>query len=464
MRKGPTVALSGSLHSQLARHLLNGDGREAAAIVLCARVEHPRLKLLAQRVILVPHEACERHADHLVWPGSFLEEALDQAEEQDLSLLLVHSHPGGYFQFSELDDASDQEVFPALFLARASGCAGPLVHGSAIIVPGGAMRARVYDPHMRRTDVELTAVYGDDLKFYWGRDEHVVERRPMAFTSDMGDELKRLSACVVGASGIGSLVFEQVARMGFGEIILIDFDHVEDKNLNRIVNATAEDASQQRLKVDVLAEAAGRHHPATKVHAVPLSISRRAAVEAAASADVLFCCVDSEEGRNICDRLASAFVMPLFDAGVVIPVRETADTTKVIMDLLGRVDYVQPGGSSLADRGVFTPQSLAAEDLAQRDPAAHEAQVKAGYMPGAQEEAPSVITVNMRAASASVGEFLARAYPFRLDPNRRRARTIFSMAACDEDAFSEGDLPHSPAELLGVGFAAPLLGLTHWST
>jgi len=198
MRKGPTVALSGGLHSQLARHLLNGDGREAAAIVLCARVEHPRLKLLAQRVILVPHEACERHADHLVWPGSYLEEALDQAEEQDLSLLLVHSHPGGYFQFSELDDASDQEVFPALFLARASGRAGSLVHGSAIIVPGGAMRARVYDPHMRRTDVELTAVYGDDLRFYWGSDEHPVERRPMAFTSDMGDELKRLTRTRVG--------------------------------------------------------------------------------------------------------------------------------------------------------------------------------------------------------------------------------------------------------------------------
>ena len=50
--------------------------------------------------------------------------------------------------------------------------------------------------------------------------------RPVAFTSGMTNWLGRLSACVIGVSGTGSIVAEQLARLGLGEIILIDFDKV----------------------------------------------------------------------------------------------------------------------------------------------------------------------------------------------------------------------------------------------
>ena len=53
----------------------------------------------------------------------------------------------------------------------------------------------------------------------------------------MSAELSRLTAVVVGVSGSGSIVAEQLARLGFGRVILIDFDKVEKKNLNRILNA-----------------------------------------------------------------------------------------------------------------------------------------------------------------------------------------------------------------------------------
>lgn len=54
--------------------------------------------------------------------------------------------------------------------------------------------------------------------------------------------------------------------------------------------------------------------------------------------------------------------------------------------------------------------------------------VKAGYIEGLPEQAPSVITLNMRAASACVMEFIARAYPFRQEPNAAFARTRFMLA------------------------------------
>ncbi len=415
MREGATLALSGKMHSALVKHLL-GSVDEAAAIVLCARIEKPRVKLLAQKLIPVPHTACTRAQDFIQWPGSLIEEALELAEEADLSLVLIHSHPGGYFGFSAMDDASDAEVMPAIFAARSREKVGRMLHGSAIMVPGGAIQARIYDRSMDRIPVQLTAVYGDDISFFWNPSARglKVGPRPLAFTSEMSAELGLLSACFVGASGTGSIAIEQAARLGFGEIVLIDFDVVESKNLNRILNSTESDAAKCVPKIDVLADAIAKHHTKTVVKRIQANIDCREAIELAAAADVLFCCVDSEQGRNLCDRLASAMVMPLFDIGVTIPVARGLDQKLEIFDVIGRVDYVQPGGSSLADRKVYTPQSLAAEDLAKRSPQQHEDQVRAGYMPGLQEEAPSVITLNMRAASAAVQELLARAYPYRV--------------------------------------------------
>ena len=60
---------------------------------------------------------------------------------------------------------------------------------------------------------------------------------------------------VVGCSGTGSPLIEQLARLGVGRIVIVDPDHVETKNLNRIVNSTREDAYLRRPKVEVLARA-----------------------------------------------------------------------------------------------------------------------------------------------------------------------------------------------------------------
>ncbi|MGY0523023.1 ThiF family adenylyltransferase, partial [Pseudomonas aeruginosa] len=71
----------------------------------------------------------------------------------------------------------------------------------------------------------------------------------------------------------------------------------------------------------------------------------------------------------------------------------------------------------LSDRKVYTPESLNQEYLFLSDPDAYQEQLELGYIPGIQEEAPAVITLNMRAASACVSEFVARAFPFREESN-----------------------------------------------
>lgn len=456
-----SLVLTAPQHEALKRHLFPEDGKEVAAVLMCSRVvASDSIKLMVHQYILVPYGACKREPNFLTWSGDYLEEALDRAEEDDLSIILLHSHPGGLFNFSVADDRSDAVVMPTLFAGRPKRQVGPSWHGSAIMVGNGAIRARLYDASNRVSAIDVVAVYGDDLRYFWNPDRFcsVSISRPMAFSDAMRTELGLLSACVVGVSGTGSIVAEQLARLGFGNIILVDFDRMELKNLNRILNSSIADAEAKRLKVEVVANAIQRFRSDARVIPVPTGIERAEAIRIAAGADFLFSCVDSDEGRQICDLMSSAFLQPLFDVGVTIPVH-TRGTGPSILDVVGRVDYVWPGGSTLADRKVFTPASLAAEYLARADAASHKARVKEGYMPGSLEEAPSVIALNMRAASACVMEFIARAYPFRHDPNLQRARTVFSLAACEEEYESEDAFVKAANNALARGFKRPLLGL-----
>jgi hypothetical protein len=143
----------------------------------------------------------------------------------------------------------------------------------------------------------------------------------------------------------------------------------------------------------------------------------------------------------------------------VIPIRD-AGGVPAIGDVCGRVDYVQPGRSTLQDRGVYSPERLRAEYLRRTAPTAHREELAAGYIPGLIDEAPAVITLNMRAAAACMNEFIARAYPYRHEPNERYARTSFSLAACEEEFIAESTFVGSGnVVLLGRGSLEPLLGL-----
>lgn len=449
MTRQSTLVLPHKIATELRRHLFPGDGLEAAALLLCATAGGRRTKLLGRELVLVPYNQCSRERGHISWPGEFVEAAIDRAEAHGDVVIAVHSHPGGLYSFSSIDDESDKILMGSL--RHGTG----RMAGSAVMVPSGAMRARLYEADSTPVPVELVMSVSSDLSLFWSDMKSPVPA--LAFSSGMRATLARMSACVVGVSGTGSVVAEQLVRLGFGEIILIDFDKLEAKNLNRILNSSTDDIGSS--KVAMFAKAVSRYRPDCAVVPVPFSIATREAILAAAEADVLLSCVDTAEGRHIVDRLAAYFAMPLFDVGVAIPTAPNGDGTRRIAEVYGRVDYLFPGGSSLLDRGVYDAAALEAEYLAANAPAALARKLADGYLQGVGEEAPAVISLNMRAASACVLEFIARAFPFRQYPNKLRARTIFMLGEGDEDAFAESDFECSNPFPLGVGPTEPLLGI-----
>lgn len=294
-----TLRLTQEQHQALHSHLFPGDGCEAVALLLCGRRNDPdRHAFIVQESVLVPYKACAvRRPDLINWPTEFACELLTKAHGRGKAIVKIHSHGEAYRLFSRTDDASDRVLFSSITSLLDDG----LPHASLIMLPTGEILGRVLgEDGQLVAPISSVMAVGDDLQIWEdvpsGQMRHFTERHAQAFGSATTARLGRLSAAVIGCSGTGSVVVEQLARLGIGKLVLIDPDVVEEKNLNRIVNATIEDAQNATAKVDVLTSAVSRMGLGTKVISLQKNLASREAILAAAACDIVFGCVDSLEG------------------------------------------------------------------------------------------------------------------------------------------------------------------------
>jgi hypothetical protein len=241
------------------------------------------------------------------WKPTLIEGVLRDAAENDLAILKIHSHPSGYEDFSRTDEESDRRVFESVY----GWVDGDRPHASAIMLPHRAMKARAVLVGGAFRPAHHVEVVGDDIQIWStpgnGAAPAFAQRHAQLFGPDTTALLGRLRIAVVGCSGTGSPVIEQLVRLGIGELVLVDPDHVEIRNLNRILGATMEDALEHRLKVEVLQRHIERIGLGTRVHAFGVPLDHRDAMRAVAAADLVVGCMDGVSGRHLLSRVARYF-------------------------------------------------------------------------------------------------------------------------------------------------------------
>lgn len=383
---------------------------EAAAVILAGRsVEDGRLTLCLNRVIWVPKDAYdERSPKHMKIRSSGWMHALAEAERGGWQPIFFHTHPAVLPDPSRLDGQVADQLAP-VFASRARAA-------YASLVLGGTSDQPTFSGTYRTDDVDVTVsrlrVVGERIRVLSAHSETsggnpdlgVFDRQIRAFGRQGQLILRGLRVGIAGAGGTGSAVCEQLVRLGVGSIVLVDDDHVTDKNVTRIYGSTLDDVG--RPKVEVLADHADRIGLATEVASEVAKITDQRGFEALKGCDVVFGCTDDNAGRAILSRLAYWYCLPVFDVGVVITTSEGEVT-----GLFERLTVMGPGTTCLFCRDRIDVDRMREEALSNDE---RRQLVDEGYARGLDDPDPSVIAYTTMVASLAVDEFLQRLFGFGL--------------------------------------------------
>jgi hypothetical protein len=238
---------------------------------------------------------------------------------------LLHSHPRGQrWQGMSPDDVTT-ELGIAGSVFGATGL--PLV--GLTLAGDGAWSSRFWQRTAPRTyarfDAATVRVISDELRvsFYDrlapppGLNAQQI-RTVAAWGQEAQNDLARLRVGIIGAGSVGGMVGEALVRIGFEDVMVIDFDRIEEHNLDRLVYATRADIG--RLKIEVMAEHLFARATAERCQIEPVigAVYEEQAFRAALDCDVLFSCVDRPWGRYILNLIAYAHLIPVFDGGISV--------------------------------------------------------------------------------------------------------------------------------------------------
>jgi len=171
-------------------------------------------------------------------------------------------------------------------------------------------------------------------------------------------KIARLRFGIVGVGSVGSVVAECLARIGVQRIKLIDYDHVERHNLDRLLHAGVEDAAGRRLKVDLVGAALQRSATAAKaiIERRPLAVTEIEGFKEALDCDILFSCVDRPWPRHVLNYIAYGYLIPVIDGGILIRTRAGR-----LRNASWRSHAVYPGKRCLQCMGQYDPDLVNVE-------------------------------------------------------------------------------------------------------
>ena len=318
-------AMPGVVDATAREHLLRRDGQEDICFALWfPSAGRTRTTALIHKLLLpLPGERSVH--GNVSFKPAFFERALEEATTCGAGVALLHSHPRGrHWQGMSQDDVTTEAgIAGAAFGATNLPLVGLTLAGDGAWSCRFWLRTapRAYQRFdcgtVRVVSQQLRVSFCDELAPPPGSNAQQI-RTVAAWGQEAQNDLARLRVGIIGAGSVGGIVGETLARIGFEDVMVIDFDRVEEHNLDRLVYATSADIG--RLKIQVMAEHLTARTTAGNWHFEPIlgAVYEDKAFRAALDCDVLFSCVDRPWGRYVLNLIAYAHLIPVFDGGISV--------------------------------------------------------------------------------------------------------------------------------------------------
>ncbi len=458
-----SVALSTDVDQQLASHLERSDGQEDVVFALY-RGSTGASRDTALLVDLVPPQEGDRLVyGNASFTSDYFLRAASVAAESDCGLALLHSHPGAttWQGLSRDDHAAEADHAVQTQVLTGQPLVG-LTYGTG----NGSYSARVWPvPNQQRVQPHprwacTVRVVGADIRVSYNPDmaqSGSINKRTIrtvhAWGREAHERLTRMRVGVVGAGSVAQLVAEALARTGFTDIVLIDFDTVEEHNLDRLMHATTADIG--RAKVRVLADALKHSAVADAFDVTPaeLSLVEPDGWQTALDCDVLFGCVDRPWPRFALNVAAYAHLIPVIDGGISVDVRDVDSERPYLYGAEWRAHLVAPGRKCLECLGQYEAADVTLERAGLLDDEHYINSLPPGHHLRQRE---NVFAFSMACAAAELLElFRAVVQPSGI-PDIGAILTHWATSTVDIDA-SECN-PACPFQhlMLAAGDAAPV--------
>lgn len=209
--------------------------------------------------------------------------------------------------------------------------------------------------------------------------------------------LQHFTAGVVGGSGGGSPICQQLAHIGFGKVHLFDPAIAKAHHTHRLIGVSTTAVRRGWSKVDVARRLFKRVNPDGEL--VPHPYRWQDAHEILRACDVVFTCVDGYLARAELEAYLRRFHVPMIDIGM-----DVAESAAGGFQIRGQMILSLPGAHCMRCFG-FLRDSAMAEEAARYGAAGDNAQV---------------VWPNAALASAAVGMGMSLLLPWqsglRVDP------------------------------------------------
>lgn len=318
-----SAAMTSEVDSRAQAHLLRGDRQEDVCLALYAPSTGTRRTTAVVTDLVLPLNGERSVHGNASFSGGYVVRAASQAAARGLGIALMHSHPfgRGWQSTSRMDEMTEDS-----FARVAQTITGhPLV--GMTLAGDRAWSARTWDYCLGRHDAESVRIVGTTMRASFNDtlrppppNTPAQVRTISAWGEVVQKDLARLRVLVVGVGSVGLDIAIRLVQAGIQNVSVMDFDTVEEVNLDRLITATPADAALYRSKAYVALRAMRTATTAASPELIgyDLSVCEPQGQQSALDYDIIFSCVDRPWARAILNQLAYSDLIPVIDGGLAV--------------------------------------------------------------------------------------------------------------------------------------------------
>lgn len=234
--------------------------------------------------------------------------------------------------------------------------------------------------------------------------------RQIPFVGKNGQsKIQNIKVAIIGISGTGSHVVQQLAYLGVKNFTLIDMDKVSKTNLNRLIGANEEDIGE--YKVDIGKRLINFIARDALVNILQNTFINKVGFKVLKNTDVIFGCVDKDGARHILNEFCKAYKKSYIDIATEID--------PISKEYGGRIVICDSEAGCLHCRDVLTTEEI------RRDFSSPEERTIDDRIYGVDKKylgssGPAVVSLNGVLASIAITEFIL----YITSPNRTVKKCI----------------------------------------